>query len=163
MKQIAKNLTDFDGFLLGKEYLLMDRDGKLCPAFRQILIDEGVEPLLLPPRSPNLNAHLERFMRSIKTECLSRMIFFGEDSLRRAITAYLDHYHAERNHQGLENRIITPNQEVGSGEGTIECREQFGGFLSITTVTRPELCNLSSRKTERVVRGSAATRGREIA
>jgi putative transposase len=129
MKQIAKNLTDFDGFLLGKEYLLMDRDGKFCPAFRQILIDEGVEPLLLPPRSPNLNAHLERFMRSIKTECLSRMIFFGEDSLRRANTAYLDHYHAERNHQGLENRIITPNQEVGSGEGTIECREQLGGML----------------------------------
>ena len=67
MKQVAKNLTDFDGFLVGKEYLLMDRDGKFCPAFQQILKDEGVEPLLLPPRSPDLNAHLERFMRSIKS------------------------------------------------------------------------------------------------
>ena len=107
----------------------MDRDGKFCLAFQKILKDEGVKPLLLPPRSPDLNAHLERFMRSVKIECLSRMIFFGEDSLRRAITAYLDHYHTERNHQGLENRIITPDQEVGSSEGPIECREQLGGML----------------------------------
>ena len=77
------NLTDpFDGFLLGKRYVLMDRDTKFCPAFRNILRDEGAEPLLLPPRSPNLNAHLERFMRSLKSEALSRMIFFGEKSPR---------------------------------------------------------------------------------
>jgi len=60
MKQIAKNLTDVeDGFLDGKCYLLMDRDSKFCPAFREILKNDGVEPVLLPPKSPNLNAHLE--------------------------------------------------------------------------------------------------------
>ena len=129
MKQIAKNLTDFDGFLLGKEYLLLDRDGKFCAAFKQILRDEGMAPLPLPPRSPNLNAHLERFMRSIKSDCLSRMIFFGEDALRRAVTAYLAHYHSERNHQGLDNLLIEPDQQVGSNEGRLACRERLGGML----------------------------------
>ena len=81
MKQIARNLTDAeDGFLHGKRYLLMDRDGKFCPAFREILKVDGVEPVLLPPKSPNLNAHLERFHRSIKEQCLSKMIFFLEGS-----------------------------------------------------------------------------------
>ena len=106
MKRIAKNLTDFDGFLLGKKYLLHDRDSRFCPAFQQTLRDEGVAPLPVPPRSPNLNPHLERFMRSIKSECLSRMIFFGHDSRRRAAVAYLVHYHGERNHQGLGNSLI---------------------------------------------------------
>ena len=130
MKQIARNLTDVEeGFLNGKRYLLMDRDGKFCPAFRRILKDEGVEPLLLPPRSPNLNAYMERFMRSLKSESLSRMTFFGENSLRRAVTAYLDHFHAERNHQGLDNQIIEPSDEVGQVAGKIECRERLGGLL----------------------------------
>jgi transposase InsO family protein len=130
MKQISRNLTDpIDGFLLGKRYVLMDRDGKFCPAFRNALKDEGNEPLLLPPRSPDLNAFIERFMRSLKSESLSRMIFFGENSLRRAVTAYLDHYHAERNHQGLGNQIIEASDEVGQVAGKIECRERLGGLL----------------------------------
>ena len=130
MKQIARNLTDlFDGFLLGNRIVLMDRDGKFCPAFRKILKDEGARPLLLPPRSPNLNAYIERFMRSLKSESLSRMIFFGEKSLRRAVTAFLEHYHAERNHQGLDNQLIEPGDEVGSVAGKIECRERLGGML----------------------------------
>ena len=130
MKQIARNLTDpVDGFLLGKRYVLMDRDGKFCPAFRAMLKDAGAQPLVLPPRSPDLNAFIERFMRSIKSECLSRMIFFGEKSLRRAVTAYLEHYHGERNHQGLDNLIIQPDDEVGKGTGDIECRERLGGLL----------------------------------
>ena len=84
MKQIARELTNFeDGFLNGKRYLIMDRDAKFCASFRDILDGEDVEPLRLPPQSPNLNAHLERFFGSLKTECLSRMIFFGERSLRR--------------------------------------------------------------------------------
>ncbi len=79
MKQIARNLTDaFDGFLNGKQYVLMDRDGKFCPAFREILKNKDIKPVQLPPRSPNLNAHVERFHRSLKEECLNRMIFFGE-------------------------------------------------------------------------------------
>lgn len=130
MKQIARNLTDVeDGFLNGKRYLLMDRDGKFCPAFRSILKDEGIKSLLLPPRSPDLNAFLERFMRSLKSESLSRMIFFGENSLRRAVAAYLDHYHTERNHQGLDNQIIKAGDEVGRVDGQIECREHLGGLL----------------------------------
>jgi putative transposase len=100
MMQIGRNLTDaFDGFLNGKRYVLMDRDGKFCPAFREILKYEDIKPLQLPPRSPNLNAHVERFHRSLKDECLNRMIFFGEKSLRSAVSTFLEHFHKERNHQ----------------------------------------------------------------
>ena len=130
MKQVARNLTDtVDGFLNGKRYLLMDRDAKFCEAFREILKDEDVKPLRLPPRSPNLNAHLERYFGSLKDECLSRMIFFGEKSLRRAVDAYVEHFHTERNHQGLDNQIIEPDDEVGQVAGKIECRERLGGML----------------------------------
>ncbi|MFV1969097.1 MAG: hypothetical protein ACC628_27055 [Pirellulaceae bacterium] len=130
MKQVARNLTDsIDGFLLGKRSMLMDRDGKFCPAFRKILNDAGTQPVRLPPRSPNLNADLERFMKSIKSEALERMIFFGEKSLRRAVAPYLEHDHAERNHQGLDNQILEPGDEVGAVAGKIECRERLGGML----------------------------------
>ena len=108
---------------------LRDRDGKFCPSFRKLLDDDGCEPLLLPPRSPNLNAYIERFMRSLKSESLDRMIFFGEKSLRRAVTAYLKHYHTERNHQGLENRLIDADANVGCVADKIKCRERLGGML----------------------------------
>ena len=107
----------------------MDRDTKFCLAFRELLKDEGVKPLLLPPRSPDLNAFIERFFRSLKSECLSRMIFFGEKSLRRAVVTFLDHYHVERNHQGLANRIIEPGEEFEQSAGPIECHERLGGML----------------------------------
>jgi len=130
MMQIARNLTDAeDGFLKGKRYLLMDRDGKFSPAFQAILKTEGVNAVLLPAKSPNLNAHLERFHRSLKEECLEKMIFFGEASLRNAVREFLAHYHAERNQQGLENRLIEPGPEVGQTAGTIGCRERLGGML----------------------------------
>ena len=130
MKQVARELTNFeDGFLNGKRHLLMDRDSKFCESFRGMLRSEGVEPVRLPPRSPNLNSYLERFHRSIKEESLDRMIFFGENSLRRAVTAYIEHYHSERNHQGLGNRIIEPGDEVGTATGKVECRERLGGLL----------------------------------
>ena len=130
IKQIAKNLTDYeDGFLNGKRYLLMDRDGKFCESFRDIVENAGTKPVRLPPQSPNLNAYLERFMRSIKSESLEKIIFFGENSLRTAVGQYLLHYHQERNHQGLENRLIQPSDEVGTGTGTVECRERLGGLL----------------------------------
>jgi transposase InsO family protein len=130
MKQVARNLTDSqDGSLVGKRHVLMDRDGKFSPDFREILAAAGAAPLQLPPRSPNLNAYIERFVRSIKGECLERMIFFGETSLRRAVAAYIDHYHTERNHQGLDNELIEPGEEVGREDGQIECRERLGGLL----------------------------------
>ena len=130
MKQIARELTNFeDGFLNGKRYLLMDRDATFSAAFRGILQGEHVEPVRLPRRSPNLNAYIERYFGSLKSECLSRMIFFGENMLRRAIGQFLLHYHEERNHQGLDNKIIEPKEEVGQGHGEIECRERLGGLL----------------------------------
>lgn len=131
MKQIAENLTDAeDGFLNGKRFVLMDRDGKFCESFRKVLGDAGTEPVILAPRSPNLNAHMERFMRSIRDECLSRMIFFGENMLRNAVREFLEHNHGERNHQGLGNVILQPPDEVGRITGKIECRERLGGLLN---------------------------------
>jgi transposase InsO family protein len=76
MKQIARNLTAApEGFLLSKRYVLMDRDSKFSAAFRGMLEDAGSKPVRLPPRSPNLNAQLERFWRSLREECLDRLIF----------------------------------------------------------------------------------------
>jgi transposase InsO family protein len=131
MKQIARNLTDpFDGFLKDSKYVLMDRDANFSSAFRCVLSNAGVEPVRLPAKSPNLNSYLERFHLSIKSECLSRMIFFGEKSLRRAVNTYLIHYHSARNHQGLGNKLIDPGEEVGQTEGEIHCRERLGGMLN---------------------------------
>jgi putative transposase len=130
MQQVAMNLTDnFDGFLNGKKYLQMDRDTKFTAEFRATIEQAGIECKLLPARSPNLNAHIERFMRSIKSEALSRIIFFGEGALRNATTEFLSHYHGERNHQGLENVIPFPGEEVGWTSGEIECEERLGGML----------------------------------
>jgi len=130
MEQAARELTNFeDGFLNGKRYLLMDRDDKFCPAFQSFLEGEGLESVPLPPKSPNLNAHLERFFGPLKSECLERMIFFGETMLPTAIRQFLEHYHAERNHQGLANQILQPGNEVGRGEGPVQCRERLGGLL----------------------------------
>jgi len=130
MKQIARNLIDsFDGFLHGKRYVLLDRDGKFCPKFREMLEQEGVNCVRLPPRSPNLTPHIERFMRSLKEECLVKMIFFGEKMLRTAIGEFLIHYHGERNHQGLGNQLTDPGEEVGQSQGEVQCRERIGGLL----------------------------------
>jgi putative transposase len=107
----------------------MDRDTKYSEAFRSTLKGSDVEPVRLPPKSPNLNAQIERFVRSIKEECLERLILFGEDSLRNAVTAFLAHYRTERNHQGLENRIIQPDAEVGKSQGAIDCCNRLGGML----------------------------------
>jgi transposase InsO family protein len=102
MSQIARNLTDSeDGILTGKRYLIHDRDPLFTAEFLNMMADAGVESVKLPPRSPNLNANAERFVRSIQESCLDRMIFFGEASLRTAIQNFVAHYHSERNHQGL--------------------------------------------------------------
>ena len=90
---------------------------------------ENIKPVRLPPRSPNLNAHVERFHRSLKEECLGRMILFGEKSLRKAVATFLDHFHMERNHQGLANRVIEPGEEISRRDGEVICRERLGGML----------------------------------
>lgn len=128
--QVARNVTDAEeGFLRGKRYLLMDRDTKFSAEFRGTFDAVGVKPLRLPARSPNLSAHIERFMRSLKEECLERMIFFGEESLHTAIVAYMGHFLRERNHQGIGNRLLIPGREVGEKAGEVMCRERLGGLL----------------------------------
>jgi transposase InsO family protein len=131
MKQVARNLTDVnDGFLLNSRYLIMDRDTKYTDAFRGYLDRAGVKPVRCPARAPNCNAFAERFVRSIKEECLDRMILFGEASLRRALREYVAHYHTERNHQGVGNRLLEPLAMVGSSNDPIYCRERLGGMLN---------------------------------
>ena len=91
----------------------------------------GIKALVLPPRSPNLNAFAERWVRSVKEECLSKLILFGEASLNRALTEFVEHFHIERNHQGKDNLLLFPaaNERVNTGAGSIRCRERVGGLL----------------------------------
>jgi putative transposase len=130
MCQIARNLTDGeDGFLLHSRYLIHDRDPLFTKAFRETLGSSGVRSVKLPSRSPNLNAYAERFVRSIKSECLAQVIPIGEAQLRRAIREYVEHYHGERNHQGIGNRIIDSSLDESRTSSAIECRERLGGLL----------------------------------
>jgi len=129
-KQVCRNLTDCeDGFLKDTSHLIVDRDARFI-AMREFLEQNTeTEVVLLPPKSPNLNAYMERWFRSLKSECLSRIIFFGRQSLENAVREYVKHYHAERNHQGLGNAPIDPEKGVGAVAGKIECRERLGGML----------------------------------
>ena len=131
MSQIGSNLTDaVDGILQGKRYLIHDRDPLFTSQFLNMLGDVGVESVKLPPRSPNLNAHAERFVRSIKESCLERLILFGEGSLRRAVHEFVEHYHHERNHQGLANRLISPEAGHLAKAGKLQRRQRLGGMLN---------------------------------
>lgn len=131
MTQIARNLTDnVDGLLTGKRYLIHDRDPLFTAEFLHMIADSGVKSVKMPPRSPNLNAHAERFVRTIKESCLERMILFGENSLRKAIAEFLTHYHFERNHQGLGNRLIGPLPTELNMTGTLQRRQRLGGMLN---------------------------------
>ena len=128
MMQIARNVTmDGMGFLSGMKYLIHDNDGKFCPAFDKIIEDSGIELVPLPPRSPNLNAFAERFVLSVKSECLWKLLVFDEQALWQTVMEYAAHYHCERNHQGLRNTIPFPEEARATGE--IECRERLGGVL----------------------------------
>jgi transposase InsO family protein len=130
MLQMARNATDESaGVLRGLRYLLHDRDTKFCPAFLDVLRSTGVRPLALPPRSPNLNAFAERWVGSVRQECLSKLILFGEASLRRALTEYIEHHHFERNHQGKGNLLLFPSMEVPPKCRTVYRRDRLGGLL----------------------------------
>ena len=131
MMQIARNETmDEWGFLKPGQYLIHDGDTKFSPAFKQIIDDAGVKRVPLPPRSPNLNAIAERWVRSVKDEALSRLILFGERSLWHALHQYLAHYHAERNHQGKDNVLLFPASRLRpDNDGPVQCRERLGGLL----------------------------------
>jgi len=131
MVQIARNVTMADwGFLEPGQYLIHDRDGKYCPAFQHLIDEAGITRVPLPPRSPNLNAYAERWVRSVKEACLSRLILFGEASLRHAIREYVAHYHHERNHQGKGNVLLfPPSRQARAYASPIDCRERLGGLL----------------------------------
>jgi putative transposase len=131
MNQIGRNLTDaVDGLLNGKRYLIHDRDPLFTAEFLSLLRETGVASVKLPPRSPNLNAYAERFVRTIKESCLERMILFGEGSVRKATAEFMAHYHSERNHQGLDNALICPEAEHANGEGEVHRRERLGVLLN---------------------------------
>jgi putative transposase len=133
MVQMARNAVDvIDGTLLPVRYALHDHDTKFCSSFRTILQSGGVQPILLPPRSPNLNAFAERWVRSIKHECLSKLVLFGEASLLRTLTEFLRHYHFERNHQGKENMLLfpAPASPPPRPNRAVTCHARLGGLLN---------------------------------
>ena len=131
MVQMGRNLTDVGvGFLRDGGYLIHDRDPVYTSDFHAVLESAGVTSIRLPPKSPNLNAYAERFVRSIKEECLDCIIPLGEQHLRDVVREYMVHYHEERNHQGLGNQLIAPPSEVVPLEGAVHCRERLGGLLN---------------------------------
>ena len=131
MAQVARNLTDVaTGFLQDGYYVIHDRDPLYTAEFLTILESGGVTSVRLPPKSPNLNAYAERFVRSIKEECLHRVVPLGERHLRAVVSDYIVHYHEERNHQGLDNQLISPRSVPTTKLGAVKRRERVGGILS---------------------------------
>jgi transposase InsO family protein len=118
-----------DGVLVGHRVLICDRDRKWSRTVRQRLGDAGIRVVLTPGCAPNANAYAERFVRSIKEECLERMIPLGERHLRRAITESVEHYHLERNHQGLDNRLIM-GRSAADAARPVRRRSRLGGLLN---------------------------------
>ena len=116
--------------LHAKSFLIMDRDSSFHEAFRGLLRQAGIRAVRIPPRSPNCNAHLERFHGSFKKEVADRMIFFGERHLQHSIDEFLEYYHGERNHQALDGRILNATKNIGSLQGRLHRRERLGGLLN---------------------------------
>ena len=108
-----------DSVLVGHRALICDRDRKWSRAVRQQFGDAGIRVVLTPVRAPNANAYAERFVRSIKEECLDRMIPVGERHFRRAVAEFVAHYHCERNHQGSRQRADCGNAGARHGEPRI--------------------------------------------
>jgi putative transposase len=129
MAQAARRLTDaVDGFLADHRLLICDRDSKWTEGFHRILQDAGVRIVVTPVQAPNANAYAERFVRSIREECLDRLILFGERRLLCALAEFVAYYHGERNHQGLGNELIMPETRPLPGTH-VGCRERLGGLL----------------------------------
>jgi len=128
--QMARNaMEETSGALRQCRCVLHDRDAKSCAAFDDVLGSEGIRCLKVPPRSPNLNAFAERWARSVKHECLSRLILFGERSLHRALTEFIAHFHSERSHQGKGNALLLSAPTTGTRCRTVSCRKRLGGLL----------------------------------
>ena len=161
MNQVARKAKLEElGYLHGCRYVLQDRDAKFCAKFRQTLAAGGVKCLRLPPRSPNLNAFAERWVRLVKEECLSKLILFGEASLRRALAQFQEHYHTERNHQGKGNVLLFPHGEDlrRAGDHQFSAASALAVFSSITTSGPHEFLDPSPAGT--AARAASGTRGR---
>ena len=132
MEQIARSATQETwGYLHPCRYVLHDRDTKFCAPFRSVLAAGGVKTVPLPARSPNLNAFAERWVRSAKQECLSKLILFGEGPLSRTLAEFSLHYHGERNHQGKGNKLLFPDagDKTKQRGHAVECHQRLGGLL----------------------------------
>jgi putative transposase len=133
--QIARNLTDSgEGFLRAARYLIHDRDPRFTRQFIAILKATGVETVKLPARSPNLNAYAERWVRTIREECLRRIIPLGEAHLRHTLREFVEHYERERNHQGVGDRLLVAAPM--NDHGPVKRRERLGGTLNFS-IDRP--------------------------
>lgn len=131
MQQIGRNLTDaFDGFLRNTRYLILDRDPLYTDAFRGLLADSGCKVVRLPARSPDLNAFAERFVLTVRSECLDKIVPLGERHLRETLKSFIEHYHRERHHQGLDGQLIAPIADEAGTTGPVKCRQRLGGLLS---------------------------------
>ena len=134
MLQMARNLTDsLDGFLRNATYLIHDRDSLFTEAFEAILRERGVKCVRIPAQSPNCNPHAERFVETIKYECLNHLVLFGERHLRYVIKEFMAHYHRERFHQGLGGQLVerplgATSEEEASGK--VARRSWLGGMLN---------------------------------
>ena len=117
--------------LRGKRFLLHDRDPRFTDTFADTLSAAGVETVRLPPRSPNLNAYAERFVRTIKESCLDQLILVGKRSLRNVVHEFVEHYHHERNHQGMSNRLLFPVERTARGDGRIACRARLARLTEV--------------------------------
>ena len=129
MAQVARNITDHaDGFLRDVRYLVLDRDTKFSAQFCRILKDAGVKVVRTSYQAPNMNSLAERWVLSVKPECLRKMILFGETPLLRALSSFTDHYQIERPHQGLGNELLS-SQQPRPGHGEVVVDERLGGLL----------------------------------
>jgi hypothetical protein len=134
MMQVARNLIDpEDGFPRNASHLIRDRDPLFTKAWSALLKSSGVKPARIPASSPNCNPHAERFVRTVRTECLDLFVIFGERHLLVLLREFVAHYHGERFHQGLRGRLVVP--KVGSENDnavtdTVQRRSRLGGLLN---------------------------------
>ena len=131
MLQVARNLTGVDEeFLDTSRYLICDRDTKYTRQFRRLFREHGIKTIRLPPYSPNLNAYAERWVRSIKEDCLNHLVLMGEGSLRHAVSEYVEFYNHERPHQGLENELVVSQLSETADKDPVKVRSRLGGLLN---------------------------------
>jgi hypothetical protein len=134
MKQIARNLLDpLNGFLRNASCLIHDRDPVFTEAWAALLETGGVKCVPIPAQSPNCNPHAERFVKTVRTECLNHFVIFGERHLRHLVKEFMGHYLTERYHQGVGSQLISPKASPSNDNatlGAIGCRSRLGGLLN---------------------------------